>query len=307
MESRPRCVRASTGNSRATFSTTASSSRCSTKWTTESPAAGVRGLALRSSPPFVNYPEIGKSRRRRPPRLHDWGGGVIHVPIGGVVNDFDPAHDGDPRAGRDDAARLRDADTGPRRRPRRPVARLGSDPRGRRRALPLPAPAGVRFHDGRAVSARDVRYSFERLLQTANERRPVPPRPDPGRPEPHRRKSLGSRGLPHRQPFGVRHRAREAAVVLPGPRVVPGAAIVPEGTGTIGDSWRKGCIGTGRTVSWPSSPPKGSSSSGTRLLARRLPQERRRRLPVRRAPRGDPQRVPRGPVLGRVGSPSGRR
>ena len=52
---------------------------------------GVRGVALRSSPPFINYPEIGKSEAPAAHVTHEWGGGVIHVPIGGVVHDFDPA------------------------------------------------------------------------------------------------------------------------------------------------------------------------------------------------------------------------
>jgi hypothetical protein len=54
-------------------------------------AAGVRGLALRSSPPFVNYPEIGKSEAPAAHVPHEWGGGILHVPVGGVVQRFDPA------------------------------------------------------------------------------------------------------------------------------------------------------------------------------------------------------------------------
>ena len=102
---------------------------------------GVRGVALRSSPPFVNYPEIGKSEAPAAHVAHDWGGGILRVPVGGVVPDFDPASDGDLRAGRDDASRLRDADAGCRGRARRAVARPRGAPRGRRRRLPLP-PAG---------------------------------------------------------------------------------------------------------------------------------------------------------------------
>src|ERR1039458_2797693 len=52
---------------------------------------GVRGLALRSSAPFINYSEIGKSETPAAQVAHEWGGGVLHVPVGGVVPDFDPA------------------------------------------------------------------------------------------------------------------------------------------------------------------------------------------------------------------------
>ncbi len=271
-------------------------------------AAGVRGLALRSSPPFVNYPEIGKSETGGSPRGPRLGRRRHPRPDRRRLERLRPRHDGDPRAGRDDAARLRDAHAGPRGRPRRPVARVGSDSRGRGRALPLPPPAG------RALPRRTGGLGARRPLHVrarppgGYERRPVPPRPDPRRPGPHRREGLGSRGLPHRQPFGVRHRAGEAAVVLPGPRVVPRRGHRARGHDRDRRQLAEGLHRDGAV------PPGGlragqeaRARAEPRLLARRLPEERRRRLPLRRAARRDPQRVPRGPVLDRVGPPSRRR
>ena len=52
----------------------------------------VRGLQLRSAAPYVNYAELGKAEaaaERAPERPA--GGGILHVPIAGVVRTLDPA------------------------------------------------------------------------------------------------------------------------------------------------------------------------------------------------------------------------
>ncbi len=52
----------------------------------------VRGLQLRSTAPYVNYAELGKAEREtdRAPAGRT-GGGILHVPIAGVVRSLDPA------------------------------------------------------------------------------------------------------------------------------------------------------------------------------------------------------------------------
>ena len=129
----------------------------------------VRGVALRSTPPFVNYAEVGKAEAPAAPGRARMGRGHPSTCRSAAsCTSFDPASHGDHRAGRDRPERLRDADARRRGRARRAVARLGV--RCPRRAARASASAcggvcasttAARFH------ARDVRYSFERLLQIA--------------------------------------------------------------------------------------------------------------------------------------------
>ena len=53
----------------------------------------VRGLQLRSTAPYVNYAELGKAESRCGSRAPTGrtGGGILHVPIAGVVRSLDPA------------------------------------------------------------------------------------------------------------------------------------------------------------------------------------------------------------------------
>ena len=168
---------------------------------------GVRGVALRSSPPFINYPEIGKSEAPAGQVPQEWGGGVLQVPVGGVVNDFDPAS----------MAIHEQAETMP-----LVFETLTRDPEGGRvvpwlasEVVPEDGGArfrfrlrrGVRFHDGRALSARDVRYSFERLLQKGTSGSRFLLAPIRGAQRLIEGERLGSRGLSHRLALGVRHRA----------------------------------------------------------------------------------------------------
>jgi ABC-type transport system substrate-binding protein len=126
----------------------------------------VRGLRLRGTAPYVNYPQIGKLESVEPePEALQPAGGLLQVPIAGVVTSLDPAlmdtleqgevlptiyecltrDQGDARIVPWLAAEYRVEEEG-----RRYRFRLRDD---------------VRFHDGRRLGARDVRYSLERLLQ----------------------------------------------------------------------------------------------------------------------------------------------
>ncbi len=171
--------------------------------------------------------------------------------------------DGHPGAGRDDPPRLRDADAGYRRRARRPVARLGGDSRGRRGPLPVPPKAG-RAVPRRPCALRPRRPLLVRAAAPAGvDRQPVPPRADPGRPEPPRRQGLGSRGIPHRLPLGVRHRAGKAAGVLPRPRIVAGSRHRAGGDRSrLGRAGGRGPSVRGPTASRDSSRGRGWSSRG---------------------------------------------
>ena len=76
-------------------------SRSSTTSTTGSPARRSAASSSQSTAPYVNYADLGKAaaptpdRRRRRPT----GGGILHVPIQGVVRSLDPSLDRHRRAG----------------------------------------------------------------------------------------------------------------------------------------------------------------------------------------------------------------
>ncbi len=206
----------------------------------------VRGLQLRSTAPNVNYAELGKAEAPARPAAPErqTGGGTLHVPIAGVVRNFDPALS----LTAEDAEvlptvyeTLTYAVDGTRIVPwlAEEVLTENEGTRFRFRLRPR-----VRFHDGRRVTARDVRHTFERLLLD---------------------RQSGSRWvlLPVR---GAERLLEGAATDLEGFHIVSpsefiidlekpvsffpamlsysNAAIVPEGTGGIG-SMGEGAVGTG--------------------------------------------------------------
>jgi ABC-type transport system substrate-binding protein len=217
-------------------------------------APAARGVQLRSTAPYVNYAEIGKAEapavRAAPEAVT--AGGTVQVAISGAIRDLDPslaetleqtevltgvfetltwAHDG-----------VRVAPW--------LASEIGMEDGGRRVRFRLRP--DVRFHDGRRLTARDVRYSFERLL--LNE-------------------ASGSRFLLSTI-RGAKRLLDGSGSDLEGfhivsnteffvdldkpvsffPAVVSFAAtaIVPEGTRRVGSSWKEGAVGTGpyRVVSF---------------------------------------------------------
>ena len=103
----------------------------------------------------------------------------------------------------------------------------------------------VRFHDGRRLTARDVRYSFERMLRT----------PHPGL-HPLLLPILGARQLRDGEASflagfrivsatGFELELESPVAFFPAMLAHPGAAVVPEGSEDLYGSWRDGCSGTG--------------------------------------------------------------
>ena len=205
---------------------------------------GVRGLALRSSAPFINYSEIGKSETPAAQVAHEWGGGVLHVPVGGVVHDFDPASMGTFEQAETIPlvfeTLTRDVEGG------RVVPWLASDvvPEDGGTRFRFRLRRGLRFHDGRGLSARDVRYSFERLLQKGTSGRFLLA-PIRGAQKLIDGKASDLEGFHIVSPSEFVIELEKPLSFFPVLVSWPGAGILPEGTGTIGESWRKGCIGTG--------------------------------------------------------------
>jgi ABC-type transport system substrate-binding protein len=104
---------------------------------------------------------------------------------------------------------------------------------------------GIRFHDGRLLTARDVRHSFERLLQNeeSDARWPLSPIRGARRLLDHEATAL--EGFHILSPTEFYIDLVKPVPFFPALMSEPAAAIVPEGTTTIRGTWRDRCVGTG--------------------------------------------------------------
>jgi len=206
----------------------------------------VLGLTLHGSAPYVNYAEIGRleSVAKATDTLRA-GGGTIEVPITGTLHRLDPSL----------AGTMEDAEVLP-----SIFETLTRDVGGARiipwLATDFTAEQGgkryrfrlrddVRFHDGRKLTPRDVRYSFERLLLNPDSTGRFFYSPIRGA------KALLNGEESDLAGFRI-HSADEFTIELDEPvSFFPAlisyhsAAIVPEGSDKFGGSWQEGSVGTG--------------------------------------------------------------
>jgi len=206
---------------------------------------GVRGLQLQGTPPYVNYAQLGKAEETPAEvRRRLATGGELHVPTPARTNNPDPrlaesfeelevlsvVFETLTRV--DEGARI--------------VPWLATSfelvPGGYRFQLR----PKVRFHDGRRLTARDVRYSFERVLRMEEEfvtrsfLLPI---------RGARAVQEGTAG----ELSGVRILSPTEFVVelerpmsfFPAVLTHPSTAIVPEGSQELTGGWQDGCVGTG--------------------------------------------------------------
>jgi ABC-type transport system substrate-binding protein len=207
----------------------------------------VRGLKLRGSAPYVHYSDIGKVElAQRGAEMIGPGGGILQVPIAGTLsfNRLDPSLS---RTVEDGEALPIIFETltrdigGARIVPW--LAEYTSEKGGKRYRFRLRE--DVRFHDGRKLSARDVRYSFERLLLNREAECRFFYADIKGA------QALLNESASDLTGFKI-HSADEFTIELEEPiSFFPAllsyhvAAIVPEGTVTFGNSWQEGSVGTG--------------------------------------------------------------
>ncbi len=215
---------------------------------------GVRGLQLRSTAPYVNYAEVGKTEapaaREAPDRRA--GGGILQVPIAGVVRSLDPSQ----------ASTVEQAEVLPQIfqtltfsvEGTRIVPWLASEillendgTRFRFRLRP-----GVRFHDGRRLTARDVRYSFERLLSNEQSDSRWQLSPIRGAKRLLDGSATDLEGFHIVSPTEFFIDLEKPVSFFPALISYTAMSIVPEGTRTVGSSWRDNAVGTGpfRVVSF---------------------------------------------------------
>jgi ABC-type transport system substrate-binding protein len=215
----------------------------------------VRGLQLRSTAPYVNYAELGKveapSARATPERQK--GGGTLHVPIAGVVRSIDPVLCETQEQSEVEPSlfeTLTRALEGTRIVPWL-ASEVLTENDGRRYRFRLRP--GVSFHDGRRLTARDVRSSWERLLLTPNVNRWLLA-PIRGAKRLLDGEATDLDGFHIVSPAEFFIDLDKPVSFFPAVISYTPTAIVPEGTGAIGASLREGAVGTGpfRIVSFES-------------------------------------------------------
>jgi ABC-type transport system substrate-binding protein len=205
----------------------------------------VRGLKLRNRPPFVNYGGLKKLETEAPAEVQPRPTGVLRVPLVGALDDLDPAL----IATTTEAEALQTVfepltrDIGGAQIAPHLAAEIHVEDGGRRYRFRLHE--DIRFHDGRRLTARDVRYSYERLLQN---------------PACTQRSALsaiaGARAMVRGEVTDLTgfhiHSAHEFTIELARPfSLFPAVlshavtAVVPEGSHPGGRSWKDGCVGTG--------------------------------------------------------------
>jgi len=130
------------------------------------PGPRVRGMNLLNTPPYVNYRELAKaeeeiSRREAVSR----GKGMLSIPVLGLIaQSLDPmraTHIDEAEVGSCIFETLTRVEEGARLVPWL-VSRIDVEDGGKTYRMVLRE--GLRFHDGRRLGSRDVRFSFERVL-----------------------------------------------------------------------------------------------------------------------------------------------
>ena len=206
----------------------------------------VLGLTLHGSAPYVNYAQIAKleTAAKGTDTLRA-GGGTIEVPITGTLHRIDPSL----------ASTVEDSevlpsifetltrDVGGARIVPWLASEFTSEQGGKRYRFRLRD--DVRFHDGRKLTPRDVRFSFERLLLNPESLGRYFYAPIRGA------KALLNGEESDLTGFRI-HSADEFTIELDEPvSFFPAlisyhaAAIVPEGSDRFGASWQEGNVGTG--------------------------------------------------------------
>ena len=206
----------------------------------------IRGVNLRGSAPYVNYADIGKleSAGAATEALRA-SGGTIQVPITGAFHRLDPSF----------ATTIEDGEVLP------SIFETLTRDVGGARVVPWLAAefeiedAGkryrfhlrddVRFHDGRKLTSRDVRYSFERLLLNSEGSGRFFYAPIRGAKALLNGEASTLAGFRIQSTDEFTIDLEEPVSFFPALIAYHVAAIVPEGTTTVGPSWQQGCVGTG--------------------------------------------------------------
>jgi ABC-type transport system substrate-binding protein len=205
----------------------------------------VRGLKLQGSAPYVNYSELGKvESATAATESRRMGGGVIQIPIAGVVTSLDPSLSSTTEAVEvlPSIFETLTSDVGGRIVPWL-AAEFGAEEGGRRYRFRLRD--DVRFHDGRRLTGRDVRYSFERLLQNRDSDCRWFYSSIRGAKALLNGEAADLAGFRIQSANEFTIELDEPVSLFPALLSYNGSAIVPEGSDRFGGSWQDGSVGTG--------------------------------------------------------------
>jgi ABC-type transport system substrate-binding protein len=204
----------------------------------------VRKLTLLSSPPFVNYAGVAKSGAAAPAVMRKGGGGILHIPINGEIHSLDPSRVylltqtlAIPTIFESLTYQVEGARITP-----WLVSGFHAEQGGKRFHFKLRD--NVRFQDGRLVTTRDVRYSFEHLLNQRAEMSSLLSsiRGAQELLNGERGELLGFQIVSSRE-FTI---DLEVPVsFFPALVSYVATSIVPEGLEKFAGTWKDGCVGTG--------------------------------------------------------------
>lgn len=207
-------------------------------------SAPVRRMTLEGAPPFVSYARMGKVEPAGADAVARPGRVAIHVPVPSDFSSIDPCAVSSVGA---IEASLTVFETLVRPNAHAQIvpwlaADFRLEARGRRYWFALRD--DVHFHDGRRLTVRDVRYSFERLLRSGGDydQLLLPIRGAKAFRDGEANEIDGFRILSSSE-FALD--LDRPLSILPALLTCGPTAIVPEGTETASGTWRTGCAGTG--------------------------------------------------------------
>jgi ABC-type transport system substrate-binding protein len=206
----------------------------------------VRGPRLSSVVPYVNYRSIGKTEEvAAPEESARAGSGVLRIPMTGHVDRVDPIYVETVEAHETLASVFETLTRGVGEAQIVPwlAASLDVENGGKRYRFRLRK--DVRFHDGRRLTARDVRYSFERMLKDPDCRQRALYSPIRGAKALMQGDVDALSGLQIDSASEFCIELEQPVSFFPALISHPTAAIVPEGTVRCGRSWQDGAVGTG--------------------------------------------------------------
>ncbi len=205
----------------------------------------VRGIVLRGKRPYVNYEELLKREHTTAPSIKREGGGILHVPISGEIWDLDPAISNleqhwevIPPVFETLTRYTEGAGVSP---------WLAEEfyPKDDGKLYHFRLRDDIRFHDGKRLTARDVRYSFERLLSNARSEKQPLLLPVKGAREVITGESKGLKGFRILSDTEFQIELDQPLSIFPALIADISASIVPEGLSKYKGSWTEGCVGTG--------------------------------------------------------------
>jgi ABC-type transport system substrate-binding protein/serine/threonine protein kinase len=205
----------------------------------------VRAISLRGKRPYVNYESLMKREHPTAPSIRREGGGTLHVPISGEMWDLDPSLS-NLEQGWEVIPPIFETLT-------RHTEGAGITPwlaaefevKEEARSFYFRLRENIRFHDGKRLTARDVRYSFERLLLNQRSEKQWLLQPIRGSRELTTGQKSGLQGFQILNDLEFMIHLDQSLPFFPALLADVPASVLPEGLTQCKGSWTDGCVGTG--------------------------------------------------------------